>query len=162
MANVCSNCGKSLKDGMKFCTNCGNDITNENIVNSNELINNEELKSIRYDIAEIKNNVINISSKIRYRNNIETSNTGTLNEYVVKKIGVCLAYSIYTLATLIICLTVDFWVQFRDSMAYGSLIFLIGGITIGIICFLIGMLINYFIATFANISINLHEINQKL
>jgi len=43
-----------------------------------------------------------------------------------------------------------------------SLIFLIGGITIGIICFLIGMLINYFIATFANISINLHEINQKL
>ena len=120
MANVCSNCGKSLKDGMKFCTNCGNDITNENIVNSNELINNEELKSIIYDIAEIKNNVINISSKIRYRNNIETSNTGTLNEYVVKKIGVCLAYSIYTLATLIICLTVDFWVQFRDSMAYGS------------------------------------------
>ena len=59
-------------------------------------------------------------------------------------------------------LTVDLWVQFRDTMAYGSLIFLIGGIIIGIICFLIGMLIDYFIATFANISINLHEINQKL
>jgi|GEM_PF-3251180 len=162
MANFCSNCGETLKDGIKICTNCGNDITNENIVDSNELINNEELKSIIYDIAEIKNNVINISSKIKYKNNIETSNTGTFNECFVKKIGACLAYSIYTLASLIICLTVDFWVQFRDSMAYGSLIFLIGGITIGIICFLIGMLINYFIATFANISINLHEIAHSI
>lgn len=162
MANICSNCGEPLKDGIKFCTNCSNDITNENIVNSNELINDEELKSIIYDIAEIKNNVINISSKIRHRNNIETSNTGTFNEWAIKKIGVCLACLICTLASLIIFLTVDFWVQFRDSMAYGSLIFLIGGIIIGIICFLIGMLIDYCITTFANISINLHEINQKL
>lgn len=104
MANICSNCGETLKDGIKICTKCGNDITNENIVNSNELINNEELKSIIYDIAEIKNNVINISSKIKYKNNIETSNTGTFNECFVKKIGVCLAYSIYTLASLIIFL----------------------------------------------------------
>ena len=162
MANICSNCGEPLKDGIKFCTNCGNDITNENIVNSNELINDEELKSIIYDIAEIKNNVIDISAKIKYRNNIETSNTGAFNEWGVKKIGVWLAYSIYTLASLIICLTVDLWLQFRYSMEEKALIFLIGGITIGIICLLIGMLINYFIATFVNISINLHEINQKL
>jgi hypothetical protein len=43
-----------------------------------------------------------------------------------------------------------------------ALIFLIAGIIIGVICILIGMLVDYFIATFANISINLHEINQKL
>ncbi len=62
----------------------------------------------------------------------------------------------------IICLTVDLYIQFRDSMEDRALIFLIAGIIIGVICILIGMLVDYFIATFANISINLHEINQKL
>ena len=62
----------------------------------------------------------------------------------------------------IICLTVDLYIQLRDSMEDRALIFLIAGIIIGVICILIGMLVDYFIATFANISINLHEINQKL
>ena len=62
----------------------------------------------------------------------------------------------------IICLTVDLYIQFRDSMEDRALNISYCRYIIGVICILIGMLVDYFIATFANISINLHEINQKL
>lgn len=161
MAKICSNCGESLKDDIKFCPNCGKEITSEEVIISNES-NNAQLKKIEYDIAEIRKTISNISSKIRTGNNIETSDTGTFYEWTVMKYGGFLAILFYLAAAICIIAGVAMWLQFRDFMGNRALTYLIGGAVVGVIYILIGLVVKSFIATFANISINLHEINQKL
>lgn len=85
----CNNCGKEVKEGTKFCPDCGNSLTDEN-----ETINNQQNNTVGVPCPKCGSIIPN--------GNIACINCGTLLNQESHKAVIIIGYIATILATLLI------------------------------------------------------------
>lgn len=160
MAQIkCIECGQIFDDKLEDCPKCGCPASEKEVLNDTPVSENEILKPSQTNEHVAKGNTEYKSNRIT-SNETSTTDTGYLNEkavagyadfiFICASIGCILLY-------IVILVVFGNTTNAKTTMAVGLVGFII--MAIYIVLFYIA---KAFIKIYANISINLHEINMKL